>query len=323
MSRLRYVMLGAGLVVLAVIVRSMGPGEILALVRRVGLAFFVAAFLYWVHLLARAYAIWRALPPRRLTLLDVIRIRMATESIETLTFTGPFLAEPAKGALFIERGLTLADAAGAIAFEYLTYSVMAAWIALYALVALQIGHLLPPRMTPAVIALIAGLGLFSAAFLFAAVTGIGLLVPLARSSRVVLGQRRAHALATRIAPTEQVLLGFLHGRPALLLEVLAAQFVGHALLVAEVWVLLHAMQVPIVPSQAWLIEGGVKFINTAFFFVPGQVGASEGVNAVLVRSLGFPAAAGVTLALLRRLRSLLVAMCGLAALPGRPTRARV
>lgn len=63
-----------------------------------------------------------------------------------------------------------------------------------------------------------------------------------------------------------------------------------------------------------ILEGGAKFIGTAFAFVPGQVGASEGVCALLAGAIGLPAAAGLTLALVRRVRGLLVAAAGVVAL---------
>jgi len=50
--------------------------------------------------------------------------------------------------------------------------------------------------------------------------------------------------------------------------------------------------------------------------VPLQVGAPEGTYAVIFGALGLPAAAGFALAFLRRLRNLLVAGAGLAALNG-------
>jgi hypothetical protein len=65
------------------------------------------------------------------------------------------------------------------------------------------------------------------------------------------------------------------------------------------------------------VEGGVKFINSVFVFIPGQFGAAEGTNALIVRALGYPAALGVTLSLVRRVRAYVVAGIGLLAAPPR------
>ena len=61
-------------------------------------------------------------------------------------------------------------------------------------------------------------------------------------------------------------------------------------------------------------EGGVKFVPIAFAFIPGQFGALEGVHALLAAAIGLPAAVGLTLALVRRMRGLLVAAVGVVVL---------
>jgi hypothetical protein len=55
--------------------------------------------------------------------------------------------------------------------------------------------------------------------------------------------------------------------------------------------------------------------GAVFFFVPSQVGASEGVYALVFQQAGLTAAAGFALAFVRRLRSLLAAAVGLAGNP--------
>ena len=83
------------------------------------------------------------------------------------------------------------------------------------------------------------------------------------------------------------------------------------LLVAELFVLLRAVGEPFLAIHPFLIEAVTKFIGIAFFFIPAQIGASEGVYAVAFGQVGLSAAAGFTLAFVRRLRSLLVAAAGL------------
>ena len=62
-----------------------------------------------------------------------------------------------------------------------------------------------------------------------------------------------------------------------------------------------------------MIEGGVKFVGILFAFVPGQIGAAEGVYAWLAGAIGLAASAGLSLALVRRLRGLVVAVAGVVA----------
>jgi hypothetical protein len=152
---------------------------------------------------------------------------------------------------------------------------------------------------------------FLLAFVCAATTGVGLIVPILRRSRFVIGARRAEQLAGIFTPIEDVLARFLHERPREVAEVLAIETIAHALLVLEVWVLLVALGLTFFWSAPLIVEGGVKFIAILFAFVPGQFGASEGVYALIARTLGLPPAAGLTLALVRRVRGLLVAAGGL------------
>lgn len=314
----RAVILAAAFVVLGAIVYAMGPARIAEIIRASGWTFVWMILLYGAHIALRGFILWRSLPPRSLPLRDVLRIRFAAEAVEMLTFTGPFLAEPAKGWMFVRRGITISDAAGAIAFEYLTYTLVAADIALVALgVLLSRGAFSPASRGPIVV-LAAGLALFTAGVCFAAVTGIGLLEPAVRFARPVLGARRAGRAADRVRAMETPLLRLLHGRSSRFGEAAIAQLLGHALLAMEIWLLFRSLGLAAGPAVAWIVEGGVKFINAAFFFVPGQIGAAEGVNALIVGSLGFAPAVGVALSLMRRARAAVIA--GLGALIAPPLR---
>ena len=57
-----------------------------------------------------------------------------------------------------------------------------------------------------------------------------------------------------------------------------------------------------------------------FFFVPGQLGVSEGSYALLLEAMGLPGAAGVTIVLVRRARSLAVGGLGFLLFAGGPAR---
>jgi lysylphosphatidylglycerol synthase-like protein len=311
----RIALLLAGVCVLALLVWRIGPALIFDLMRRIGWWFPVIALLYALHLVTRGYAIWRSLPRAVLPLAEVVRIRFAAESVEMLTFTGPFLAEPAKGWLLTRHGVTLAEAFGAIAIEYLAYTLVSASLATAALWLLLARDVLPPPLHGPVKGIIAAMLVFTAGFVFAAVTGIGLLVPIVRASGVVIGRRRAAAVAARLEPVERILVDFMHRRPARLAEVLVAEAVTHTLLMAEVWLVFTSLGLRFATADPFVVEGGVKFVNIAFFFVPGQVGAAEGVYSLILVALGLPSAVGLTLSLVRRIRALLVAAFGLAFVP--------
>jgi lysylphosphatidylglycerol synthase-like protein len=311
----RILLLIVGVLVMCLVLYFMGVHQILQMVRRSGWSIAWMTILYAIHIGIRGWVIWRSLPEPRLPLLETIRIRFAAEAVEMLTFTGPFLAEPAKGFMFIKRGVPPAQAAGVIAFEYLIYMAVAALMALGGLLALLSRGAFHGGAHDAIVALVCGLAAFSAGVFWAAFTGIGLLTPLMRLLSPALGARRGAAAVENVGAMEAHLLDILHGSPTRFIEALVAQAIGHALLAVEIFVLFHALGFAVRLTDPLIVEGGVKFINAAFVFIPGQFGAAEGSNALIVGALGYPGAAGVTLSLMRRVRAYLVAGAGVIVAP--------
>jgi hypothetical protein len=314
---MRVFLLVAGLAVLAIVLHAMGVGTIVAVARQSGWTIVWMILLYAVHIVVRGWVIWRSLPQPGLGLIDTLRIRFAAEAVEMLTFTGPFLAEPAKGWMFIRRGIPAAQTAAVILFEYLTYLVVAAGMALAGLLVLLSRGAFAGRVHGAIVALVAVLVLFIGGVVGAAVTGVGLLVPAVRLVRPLLGAERGESLTGRINRMETHLLSILHASPGRFVEALLAQMAGHGLLAVEIWLLLRALGFHVRAADPLIVEGGVKFINVVFVFIPGQFGAAEGTNALILESLGFPAAVGVTLSLMRRVRAYVVASLGLLVAPPR------
>jgi glycosyltransferase 2 family protein len=315
MSRLvRALLLAAGAIVLAALIRRVGASIIVDLLRRVGWGFLIVSLLYTAHLAVRSAALWRSLPAPTLSYLEVFRVRLAGEAVEMLTFTGPFLAEPTKGWLLTRAGAAGPDAFGAVAIEYLLYTLLSSWMAAGALTILLRRDALSASLRAPTIGLIAAIGVFTLGFLVAAATGIGLIVPAVRAAGAVVGRGRAERAVGAIEPVEGVLVAFMHARPGRLAEVIALEAAVHGLLALEAGTVLRALALPFGWLDPLIVEGGVKFISVVFFFVPGQIGASESVYTILFQALGFPAAAGLTLALVRRVRALVVAGAGTVAL---------
>jgi hypothetical protein len=308
--RVRLLLLVVGLGLFVILVRQVGVGVVLSLLVRVGWRFLIISGIYGAYVGIRAAALWRVMLERPLPYMDVLRIRLSTEAIEMLTFTGPFLAEPAKGWLLTRRGTPTSAAFGAVITEYLVYSVVSSCLAVVALVLLLTRHALPVALRPAAVLILVLTVAFIAAFLFASSTGIGLIVPILRGGRAVVGER-AGRIADQFQRIETVIIEFLHGHVRRLAEVFAIETAAHAVLVVEVWAVIVVLGFSLSWMQALVIEGGVKFVGIVFAFIPGQLGASEGTYEVLTKAVGLPTAVGLTVALVRRLRGVLVAIVGL------------
>jgi len=299
---------------MALLIWHTGPRLLLGMIQRVGWRFALVVVIYALHACVRGVAVWRTAPAGAVPFADVLRAQFSAEAVEMLTFTGPFLAEPTKGWLLTRRGLGMPDAFAAVITEHLLYAVVSCWLMAVAASLLILHGMLPSAVWPtAAVVLILTVG-FVAAFAFAAVTGVGLIVPILRRLRLIIGQQRAERAALTFAPIEDVIVAFLHHRYWRVAEVIAIEAFAHLMLIGEVWVFVASLGFPVSRSTPLIIEGGVKFIGIAFAFIPGQFGAFEGVYVFLAKAVGLPAAAGLTLALVRRARSLLVAAAGLVAL---------
>jgi hypothetical protein len=93
---------------------------------------------------------------------------------------------------------------------------------------------------------------------------------------------------------------FYHDRRADFFAVFGISMLTHCVSVAEVFLVLKLLgNVPFV-STAFIIESLTKVINASFSFIPGTIGAYEGGNGIILRTLGYTTATGIALALVRR-----------------------
>jgi hypothetical protein len=314
MTRLAFLL--AGLVVLAVLLWQLGPLEILRTMGRLGWHALPILVCYGLYQAARAAALRLSiLRWRQVSFADAFWIRLSGDAMQSLTFSGPFLGEPTKAWLLKSRGLSLTEGFAATLAEYLINLLLCAVMSVGALLYL----LRVAALEPSVAGAARGLIYVSVTFLATAVVAIGLRVYLIgavvdRLGRIGVLRGRLKPDVPAINRMEALLLGVLRDRPARAAAILLVEIGAQAALVLEVAWIFYALELAAPPIYPLVIEAATKFISMAFFFVPLQVGASEGTYAVIFGALGLPAAAGFSLAFFRRLRSLLVASAGLAAM---------
>lgn len=92
---------------------------------------------------------------------------------------------------------------------------------------------------------------------------------------------------------------------------LALHFLCRLLGTAEVLIILAVLRAPVNFIQAYLICTVVTVGNSIFFILPGQWGVMESVHILVLQSLGYPAAIGLSLSVIRRIRSLFFVGLGL------------
>ena len=113
---------------------------------------------------------------------------------------------------------------------------------------------------------------------------------------------------------EDTLLSVLRDRPEVLARIVALEVVAHFLLLSETYWAMVSMGVMVSFLTATLAEILTKLANVAF------AGVAEGAYALLFHALGLPAAAGFTLSLVKRMRSLAFALIGIGILAVVPDR---
>ena len=313
---LRTLLLIAGIIVAVYLVLATGPGEILALLARIGWGFVPIATLYGGHQALRAWALrLSAARPGAVAYGDALAVRLSGDAIQFLTSTGPFLAEPSKALLLVRRGLTTTEGFAVTIGEYLAYTFVSA-----VMLAVAMGYLVARVDVGAGLRNTAiGLVVVSATFLAVSAVAIYKRIYLIggvmrRVGELPVIRRRMRLDAQAVRRMEDLLLGVLRERPGRFARILLLEILAHAVLVTELWWILRISEVASGFERARLLESASKFIGLAFFFIPGQVGASEGVNLVLFRALGLSGAAALGVALARRVRSVLAAAAGLGAL---------
>lgn len=313
---LRIVLLLVGVAVLCVLLWRLGPSEILDLLRRVGWYSIPVLSLYAAHHATRALALRSCvLRPGLLRYRDALAIRLSGEAVQSLTLTGPLLAEPTRAWLLKRHGLTLKEGFAATITEYLISGFITAGMAVGALIYLV------ERFEPAtlVAAIAIAVVVAFAAFLIASAVAISRRFYLIGT--VIAGLADIGVLRGRLRPDmtwingmEDLLLAVLRDRPVRLMAVVLIEIAAQALLVLELFLLLQVLDVDATRLAPFLIEGSIKVIGIAFLFIPLQVGVAEGAYSLVFDVMGLPVAAGFALAFLRRIRALVVASVGLATL---------
>jgi Lysylphosphatidylglycerol synthase TM region len=312
----RIALLVAGTALLVVLLWRLGPAEILDTLSQIGWYFVPILLLGGAHQATRALALKGCiLQPGALRYRDALAIRLAGEAVQTLTLTGPVLAEPTKAWLIERRGLTFKQGFAATLTEYLIYSFVSAVMAIIGLAALVMYFKPSPTISSIALAIVVMCSVFLAASAIAITCRFYLI------GTIVSALSRAGVLRGRLKPDidavhgiEDLLLVVLRDSPARLVAVASLEIVAQALLVFELFWLLRAVHIALPASWVFLIEAWAKFFDFVFLLVPLQVGVLEGTYASIFRVLGLSLTGGFVLAFVRRARSLAIAGVGLAML---------
>ena len=293
-------LLGAGLLIF--VINRVGVQPIFDALLRIGFGFFFVLAINGSRHVFRTIAMRAAVPTehRRVTFVQAFAARLGGEAISFLTFTGPLLGEATKVALLRKR-IPLTYGVPALVVDNLLYNLSVVFFILSGACVMLLTYQLPQVVYFVLIgiAVVAALGLLAA--VLAAKRRIMLLswildqLAQLRLSPKVLLKRRHH-----ISYLESKVYDFYKHHPAAFFGMIACNLLAHAASVVEVYVTLRMLGFSPGVAQAYIIESLTKVINFAFAFVPGTIGVYEGGTEIILQALGFAAATGVTLALVRK-----------------------
>jgi len=307
--------LAAGTVLLVISIRQAGWDTIVASFRSVGAWFVRVVALGSLRMAFRARA-WslcsRVDDADGIPFAAAFAAALAADAVGNLTPLGLLASEPTK-VILGRRHVSTATSLSSVAVEngFYTASVIAMLLGgFWVLVQRADVPVVIERAGEAIVAasLVAG-----AVALWVFRTRPALL---SRLEHVATRWRRGSEPSDTLRALEERIYDVAHWPAFRIAHVSSWEALFHVAAVAEVWLILRTMpggsQTTLV--DAFLMEATGRFITVAFKFIPYRLGIDEVGSGSVSRLLGLGAPAGVTLALVRRLRILLLNATGIALL---------
>jgi choline kinase/uncharacterized membrane protein YbhN (UPF0104 family) len=312
----RALLSGAGGLLLLILLLKVGLTTVLAYLAQFGpwFAVIVGMGFGWIFLQAWAWHIIQAAYFRPIPLGRLFRVKIISDSLNTLIPTANIGGDAARP--FLVRGhAPLAESIPGVMVDKTLEALAAAmFLSTGFLLSLLLLHL-PGWMTAAaavcLVLTVAGITLF---IVFQVK---GLRWSLGRLSRPFPPLRRLLARHESGLDELDRNLRCVYRRPSpKIAAALALHYGSRVLGTAEVVVIMGVLATPITALQALFTSTGVTIINTALFIVPGQFGVMESAHVLVLQSLGFSAAVGLSLGVIRRIRKLVTTAVGVALYAG-------
>jgi hypothetical protein len=304
-------LLGLGLLVVSV--RQVGWASIAASFRSLGPWLAVVVLLGAARMACRARA-WslcsKADDHRGIPFTDALAAMLAADAVGNLTPLGLLASEPAK-VMLARRHVPTLTGVSSVAVEngFYTLSVVVMLLA-------GTWVLLGQANLPAVVARLAE------GLVVASIAGVLVMLWMFRTRPAVLSRlwsalaglgRRPAGPTEALNDLENRVYDVARWPASQLAHVAAFEALFHVAAVAEVWFVLRALPGGEATTvvEAFLMEAAGRFITVAFKFIPYRLGVDEVGSGSVSQLLGLGTAAGVTLALVRRIRILILNAVGL------------
>ena len=306
MMWLQIITLILGLALFGFLIYKVRFENILDAFTKIGWGFLAIVAFNGTRHLIRALCIYLAVPAqhRSFKYRYAASARFAGEAVSLLTFTGPLLGEATKAALLKKR-IPLTHGVTAVVVDNILYDISVALLILGGVITMFFVY--GGGETKGLRYALYGVAAFASIIVIAIIVAAkSQIKPLSWTLKKLneknwlpgfleTKQKSVYELEDNIHKLYSHRKGTFYAMFGLIV-------LSHVLSVAEVYSALYMLEVVPSPtfSMAYIIESLTKVINFAFSFVPGTVGVYEGGNGIILKSLGYTTAVGVTLALVRR-----------------------
>lgn len=244
----------------------------------------------------------------------MLKVRLAGEAVGQLSFAGPLLGETTR-ALMVRPAVPMINGISSVTLDRGMYTFTGAGLIVAGVLLSFFGSTLPHSVQ--VYGAIFALGLTGFILLIvAAIRRRWRVLSLALQALERIGVLKAVSENKRasVRKFEAIVSSFYAESRGSFWSSFVLNLFSHMLGVVEVYLVLWLLGVKATLLVAFLIEALTKVVNLAGTIIPGNFGAYEGGNMVILGVLGLGGAIGLTLGIARRIRSLFWASMGLAIL---------
>lgn len=283
----------AGLALFTYSVRDVWE-EILTGVHRVGWGLLFILVLAGCRFVLRAEA-WRLCTPvnSRLRLRQAFLAFLAGDALGNLTPLGLIASEPTK-VLLTRQHLATSESVASLAIDNLVYALSVVTMIAVGLVVMLVTVPLPFEAQEWGMITLVVLGAIGAG-----------------SLRLFRGRERSapssgRTLVARLSRLRETIMAFSAGHPSRLWRAFAFDVLFHAAAVLEAFITLYWLLGDRSPTfaEAIMFESLNRVVTVVFKFVPLRVGVDEAISRAFAPLVGINPAAGVALAVIRKVRSL-------------------
>jgi len=289
-----------------------GLNTIVDKIRLLGLGFFFLILYSGSRHYLRTVAWWLCQkgPEGRLGLLELFRIRLVGEAFNDMSPAGPILGDTVK-VWATSKHTSAESGAASVVIENLIYSLSVILFLVCGLV-LLLGMAMSESARMVAVGLIICL-IVSIIVPYWTISRRSLLLGgiLDRLKDSGLGWDLLERHAHRIRTFERRVHDFFWGHRKLLFIVLSIEVVTNLMGIGEAYWILRATGTQVTLLAAYLVESANRVAQLICAFVPFGLGVEEGSAAAALRALGYLASEGVSLGIIRKIRTVFWIAAGL------------